>query len=146
MTTKTVAAALAVLMIGIGLAHADPLKGEVSKLDERFNELAKESGSPVRIAKIDCGTDVRTACNYKASTGEDFSLIASSDDGTTIADLRLIISPTNNSQTVTDVIALAAIEHQGDALQSFVIRVPEPAATTEEWEAQVAEKRDGIKH
>jgi len=41
---------------------------------------------------------------------------------------------------------LAAIEHQGDIAQSFVVRIPEPAATTEEWEAKVAEERDGIKH
>jgi hypothetical protein len=41
---------------------------------------------------------------------------------------------------------LAAIEHQGDIAQSFVVRIPEPAATAEEWEAQVAEERDGIKH
>ena len=41
---------------------------------------------------------------------------------------------------------LAAIEHQGDALQSFVIRIPEPAATAEEWEVQVAKERDRTKH
>ena len=41
---------------------------------------------------------------------------------------------------------LAAIEHQGDIVQSYVMRIPEPAATTEEWEAQVAKRRDEIKH
>ena len=42
-----------------------------------------------------------------ASTGEEFSLIASSDDGTTIADVRLIAGPASAAQFIS-VIQLTA--------------------------------------
>jgi hypothetical protein len=41
---------------------------------------------------------------------------------------------------------MAAIEHQGDIAPSYVMLMPEPAATAEEWVAQVAKRRDEIKH
>jgi Family of unknown function (DUF5681) len=35
---------------------------------------------------------------------------------------------------------LGAIEHKGDIVQSFVMRIPEPAASVEAWQQQVNSK------